>query len=206
MIKCVLARVNEKKSASEIVKSLNVLQTIQWVQESWKDVTNATIKNCFEKFGIVKRHEELTEVEDEDDLEFAALVREFTPDISASEYVNFDADLQASEPMINNQEIGWRERAREDAINAVQNPTHPSIEISDGEDENEGCEGNIDEENEKKENITCSELIAMLDKMQRCALIDNDSQAMLSTITKKIEDIQIANRKQTTITNFFLSK
>ena len=82
LIKCVLARVNEKKFASEVVKSLNVLQAIQWVQESWKDVTN-------------------------DDLEFAALVREFTPDTSASEYVNFDADLQASEPMINNQEIGW---------------------------------------------------------------------------------------------------
>ena len=46
------------------------------------------------------------DIEDEDDLEFAALVREFTPDISASEYVNFDADLQVSEPMINNQEIG----------------------------------------------------------------------------------------------------
>ena len=111
LIKYVLARVNEKKSASEIVKSLNVLQAIQWVQESWEDVTNATIKNYFEKCGIVKRHEELMEVEDEDDLEFAALVREFTPDISASEYVNFDADLQASELMINNQEIGWRERA-----------------------------------------------------------------------------------------------
>ena len=206
LIKYVLARVNEKKSASEIVKSLNVLQAIQWVQEPWKDVTNATIKNCFEKCGIVKRHEELLKVEDEDDLEFAALVRDFTSEISASEYVNFDAELQAFEPMINNQEIGWRERAREDAINAVQNPTHPSIEISDGEDENEGSEGNIDEENEEKENITCSELIAMLDKMQRCALIDNDSQAMLSTITKKIEDIQIPNRKQTTITNFVLSK
>ena len=134
------------------------------------------------------------------------MVREFTPDISASEYVNFNADLQASEPMIYNQEIGWRERAREDAINAVQNLKHPSIKISDREDENEVCEGNIDEENEKKENITCSELIAMLDKMQKCALIDNDSQAMLSTITKKIEDIQIANHKQTTIANFFLSK
>ena len=206
LIKYVLARVNEKKSASEIIKSLNVLQAIQWVQESWKDVTNETFNNCFKKCGIVKRHEELMEVEDEDDLEFAALVREFTPDISASEYVNFDTNLQASEPMINNQEIGWRECAREDAINAVQNPANPSIEISDGEDENEGCEGNIDEENEEKENITCSKLIAMLDKMQRCALIDNDSQAMLSTITKKIEDIQIANHKQTTITNFFLSK
>ena len=206
LIKDVLASVNEKKSASEIVKSLNVLQAIQWVQGSWKDVTNATIKNGFEKCGIVKRNEELMEVENEDDLEFAALVREFTPDILASEYINLDADLQASEPMINNQEIGWRERAREDAINAVQNPTHPSIEISDGEDESEGCEGNIDEENEEKENITCSELIAMPDKMQRCALIDNDSQAMLSTITKKIEDIQIGNRKQTTITIFFFVK
>ena len=137
----------------------------------------------------------MIEVEDEDDLEFAALVREFTPDISASEYVNFDAGLQASEPMINNQEIGWRERVREDAINAVQNQTHTRIEISDGEDENEGCEGNTDKENKEKENITFSELIAMLDKMQRCTLIDNDSQTMLSTITKKIEDIQIANRK-----------
>ena len=139
-------------------------------------------------------------VEDVDDLEFAALVQEFMPDISASEYVNFDTDLQASELMINNQETGWGECTREDAINAVQNPTHPSIKFSDGEDENEG---NMDEENEEKENITCSELIAMLDKMQRCTLIDNDSQAMLSTITKKIEDIQIANCKQTTITNFF---
>ena len=146
------------------------------------------------------------EVEEEDDLEFAAFIREFTPDISASEYVNFDADLQAFESMINNQEIGWQERAREDAINAVQNPTHPSIEISDEEDENVGCQGNTDEENKEKENITCSELIAILDKMQRCALIDNDIQAMLSTITKKIEDIHIANRKQTTIANFFLSK
>ena len=58
LIKYVLARFNEKKSASEIVKSLNVLQAIQWVQKSWKDVTNATIKNCLKKCGIVKRHEE----------------------------------------------------------------------------------------------------------------------------------------------------
>ena len=72
LIKYVLERVNEKKSASEIVKSLNVLQAIQWVQESWKDVTSATIKNCFEKCGIVKRHDELMEIEDEDDLEFTS--------------------------------------------------------------------------------------------------------------------------------------
>ena len=96
------------------------------------------------------------EVEDEDDLEFAALVWEFTPDILAWDYINFDADLQASEPMINNQEIGWWERAREDAINAAQNPTHPSIEISDGEDNNEGCEGNIDEENKRKTSLVPS--------------------------------------------------
>ena len=49
LIKYLLARVNEKKSALEIGKSLNVLQAIQWVQESWKDVTNATIKKIVSK-------------------------------------------------------------------------------------------------------------------------------------------------------------
>ena len=34
LIKYVLVRVSEKKSALEIAKSLNVLQAIQWVQES----------------------------------------------------------------------------------------------------------------------------------------------------------------------------
>ena len=53
-----------------------------------------TIKNCFEKCGI-KGDNELMEVEEDDDLEFEALVNEFTTDISAAEYATFDENVLA---------------------------------------------------------------------------------------------------------------
>ena len=207
LVKYVLARIGENISATEIVKSLDVLQAIRWVQESWRDVSSTTIKNCFEKCGFVKMDEELMEEDEENDEEFEELVRELTPDVLPSEYANFDANVQAFEPMINDQEIDWRERVRQEAINAVHNSKIPSTEILDeNEDEIEGCDSDVDEENEKEEeDISCFELLLMLDKMQKCSLIDSDSQSMLSKITKKIEDIQIANRKQTTIRDFFSS-
>ena len=204
LVKYVLARIDQNQSATEIVKNVDILQAIRWVQESWEEVTNVTIKNCFEKCGIIKKDDELMEIE-ENDLEFEALVRELAPDVSAIEYVNFDADVQASEPLINDQEIDWRERVREDAINAVKNPEELSVELSDDENiANESDDNGDETRNDSEQNITCREWILMLDKLQKCSLLDNDSQMMLSTITKKIEDIQIANRKQTSITNFFL--
>ena len=59
------------------------------------------------------------EAEEEDDLEFKALVKEFTTDVSAAEYANFNENVPASEPMINEFEINWRKRVREDSINAM---------------------------------------------------------------------------------------
>ena len=47
------------------------------------------------------------EVEEDDDLEFEALVKEFTTDISAAEYANLNDNVPASEPMINDFEIDW---------------------------------------------------------------------------------------------------
>ena len=72
---------------------------IQWAQETWKEVTGVT-KNCFEKCGIIK-NDDLMEIEEED-LEFQAAVWELCPNVSAVEFVNFDADIPASEPLINN--------------------------------------------------------------------------------------------------------
>ena len=62
------------------------------------------------------------EVEEDDGLEFEALVKEFATDISAAEHVNFDENVPVSEPMINEFEIDWRQRVREDSINEIQNP------------------------------------------------------------------------------------
>ena len=82
--------------------------------------TQLNIKNYFEKCDI-KGDNKLMEVED-DDFEFEALVKEFTTDMSAAEYANFDKNVPASKPMTNEFEIDWRQRVREDSINAIQNP------------------------------------------------------------------------------------
>ena len=106
LVKYLLARTREDTSATEIVKGVDVIVATRWLQETQKEVTNLTIKNCFEKCGI-KGDSELKEVEEDDDLEFEALVKEFTTDISTAEYANFDENVPAFEPMINEFEIYW---------------------------------------------------------------------------------------------------
>ena len=191
-----LSRIREDTSATQIVKGVDVLMAIRWLQEAWKEVTNLTIKNCFEKCGI-KGDDELMEGQDDDDLEFEALVRELTTDISAAEYANYDENVQASEPMINEFEIDCRQRVREDSINAIQNLEIVSDlvqEISDDDESNDEFE---------QESMGFTEIITILDKLKRCPVFDDDSQDMLSTITKKIEDLQLENRKQSSIKEYF---
>ena len=74
---------------------------IQWAEETWKKVKGTTIKNRFERCGLVKSNEDLTEVEG-DDLEFEVLAQELSHNMSAAEY-----DIPTSEPMINDNEVSW---------------------------------------------------------------------------------------------------
>ena len=60
--------------ASEIAKDVNILVAIRWSQDAWREVSNTTIKNCFDKCGIVKSNGDIIAVEDED-LEFETLVQ-----------------------------------------------------------------------------------------------------------------------------------
>ena len=96
LVKYVLAWIHEDGSATQIVKGVDVLVAIRWLQKSWNEVANLTINNCFEKWNI-KGDNELMEVED-DDLEFEALVKGFGTNISAAECANFDENVPASEP------------------------------------------------------------------------------------------------------------
>ena len=114
LVKYVLARINEYSSATQIIKDVNILMAIRWAQEAWKEVTGTTIKICFKKCGIIK-NDDLMEIK-EDDLAFEALVQELFPDVSATGYVNFDADIRGSEFLINEHKIDWRQKSREDCI------------------------------------------------------------------------------------------
>ncbi|XP_057292492.1 tigger transposable element-derived protein 4-like [Hydractinia symbiolongicarpus] len=204
LVKYVLARIQENTSATEIVKAINVLVAIRWIQDAWKEVSSSTIKNCFQKCGIKRDSEEIEEKDGDDDLEFEALVKEFTTDLSAAEYVNFDANDPASEPMINELEIDWRQKVRDDSIDAICNREKPDDQIQEISDDDQDDEDNDDYGPKQEEQMSCKEIITTLDKMRRCTVFDEESQKMLTAVTKKIEDLQIKFKEQPSIKDFFL--
>ena len=150
VVKYVLVRTQEDASATQIVNGVDVPGAIWWLR-AWKEVTNLTIKNCFEKCGI-KGDNELMEFEENDDLEFEALIKEFTMDISASEYANLDENVPASEPVINEFEIDWWQRVREDTVNAIQNLEIASDQVEGISDDDGSNDENNELEQENKDN------------------------------------------------------
>ena len=96
------------------------------------------------------------------------------PDVSATEYKNFDADTPASEPLINEHKIDWRQKSREDCINAVLNENNIAQEISD--DDNDDDE-EVDEIEDKT--LSFTESLKMLDKINKCSFLDEESHKML---------------------------
>ena len=162
---------------------------IRWTQEAWKEVTGTATKNCFEKCGIIKNGD-LIEIEDEN-LEFEAFVQELCLDVSVTEYVNFDADIPASEPLINEHKIDWRQKSREDCINAVLNENNIAQEVSDdGNDDDEEVDETEDE------TLSFTESLKMLDKINECSFLDEESHKIVSTVTKKLENLHLQNKKQ----------
>ena len=129
---------------------------IPWAQEAWKEVTGTTIKNCFEKCGIIK-NDDLMEIEEED-LEFEALVQELCPDVSATEYLNIDDDIPASEPLINEHEIDWRQKSREDCINVVLNESNIAQKNSDDDNDDDEDVAEIEDDT-----LSFTELLKMLE-------------------------------------------
>ena len=150
MVKYVLARIHEDASATQIVEGVYVLVAIWWLQEVWKEVTNFTIKNCFEKRSI-KGDNGLMEVKEDDDLEFEAFVKEFTTDIPAAEYADFDENVPQTEPMINEFEIDWWQRVREHSINVIHNPKIANDQVEEISDD-DGSNDENDELEQERDN------------------------------------------------------
>ena len=192
----------ENSSATQIIKDVNILIAIQWVQEAWKEVKGTTIQNCFKNCGMVKKNDNLTEVK-EGDLESEVLVRELSPDMSAAECVYFDTDIPTSEPMINEHEFDWQERLQEDgnAINAITTQSNVNEETQEISDDNDA----EDEDDIQEEGASFAESLAMLGKIKKCFFLDDESQMMLSTLTRKFEIFKLkikenkSRQKQTSV-------
>ena len=53
LLRYVLSKIDQCKTASEVTSSLNILMAIRWVAQAWKDVKEETIRKCFRSAGIL---------------------------------------------------------------------------------------------------------------------------------------------------------
>ena len=90
LLKFVISRVNDKKSASETVKEVDVLKATRWVKEAWNQVDEETIRKCFRKCGFIPEVCEEIESNDQIETEFEELVRRIDGDASSADYIDAD--------------------------------------------------------------------------------------------------------------------
>ena len=198
LVKYVLSRINDNVSASDIIKDVNILMAIRWVQRAWKDVLPSTMKHCFEKCGFRKSDADLIEEDDEEDPEFSALVQELCPDLSAGEYVDFDENVSTAEPSFVTDTLGWRQEARIECINRVKNPEPVSEEVVLEENDD-------DEETEsgKRSFPNIVETLAMLDRICQCPALDNQTLETLDGVTQSLQTLRLQRKKQQSIKDHF---
>ena len=195
LVKYVLSGINDNASAAEIVQDVSILMAIKWVQQTWKDVTPSTVKQCFEKRGFREGDDELMEDVDVDE-KFSVLVKELSSDVSPDEYVNFDAELATAEPGIKIDTLGWRQKARAECIDSVINSAFHQVVISDESED----EVHVDK-NERGPNL--KETLEMVDKICQCPALDEKQVAMIGDVAQELENLSINEKKQTRIEHFF---
>ena len=53
LLRYVISKIDQCSTASEVVKSINVLVAIRWAAVAWSQVKEETIRKCFRKAGIL---------------------------------------------------------------------------------------------------------------------------------------------------------
>ena len=88
-------------------------------------------------------------------------------------------------------------KSQEDCINTVLNEKNIAQEISDDDNDDDEEVDEIEDET-----LSFTESLKMLDKI-KCSFLDEESHQMLSTVIKKLENLQLQNKKQMSITPSF---
>ena len=99
LIRYTFARIDTgNRSALEISNNVTILKVIEWVQTSWTEVSESTIKNCLEKCVFSKPDAVADETVDH---ELDELLQELCFDATDEEFLKFDDCLDNCEPVVN---------------------------------------------------------------------------------------------------------
>ena len=163
----VITRMNDYLFASEIVKSIDILQAITWVEDASKEVNVEAIKNCFAKCGITEQSSK-----DEDDIlneEFNALFNEIANsecDMKVKEHVNFDVKTCSSLLAFNADMVNQRvSSAKTCVIEYLRKEYRDLNEVALNNDDDKVNEDDAKSKDIEVVEINIGEVLTMLDRL-----------------------------------------
>ena len=168
LLKFVISRVNDKKTASEIVKEVDVLKAIRWVKEARYQVDEETIRKCFRKCGFIPEVCEEFESNDQIDTESEQLVRHIDGDASSADYIDADDMVPFCREPIDLSNEEWRSLLRNEVSSSKTDENAEPVEkiVCVDSDSEEEC---VDAEQAQPKITSLSEAIEMLDDLAEFA-------------------------------------
>ena len=127
LLRYVCSKVDGKTMASEITKSVHLLMSIQWGKRAWDEISEDTIKKCFQKVGlfsdevITTDDDDPFEGEDMQSLEELCSMLDIPEHTSAREFLDAEDELSTCEDLIDKDTPTWREDIRAKIIEEMTN-------------------------------------------------------------------------------------
>ena len=209
LLKFVISRVNDKKTArktaSEIVKEVDVLKAIRWVKEVWNQVDEETIRKCFRKCGFIPEVCEEIESNDQIDTEFEELVRRIDGDASSADYIDADDMVPFCQEPIDLSNEECRSLLRNEVLSNRTDENQEPVEkiVCVDSDSEEEC---VDAESAQPKITSLSEAIEMLDDFAEFAkrrLQDESLVSSLNKVCSAMQNLRIQNFRQKRISDYF---
>ena len=204
LLKYVLTKIDQCNSASEVVRSVDILTAIRWVARAWESVSPETISKCFQKAGILNKEMEVVTrgIEDDfdpfDDLDterqLQDLITRTMPTAeacTADEYINGDNIVPVC--------VEYDDDTWEDSFFAGIGESSQAIE--DEEDVHDGDEESLDISLAPPKIRSFQEAIQALEEVKHfldsCGCIARATQA--SSLVDDLASLNTCATKQTSI-------
>ena len=132
-MKFVISRIDDNRKASEIIQEVHVLKAISWIKAAWEEVSDQTVTNCFRKCGFCNKDQNgvVQKIDQDEDEEFANMVKQLAGDIDPHDYVDFDKDTASSMPAVYVGSISWCLKRPADKVMDVSSHKDVDEEIED---------------------------------------------------------------------------
>ena len=119
LLRYICSQVDSNNKASEIVKSVHLLQAIQWGKQAWDEVDQETVQKCFKKVGLSPDEVDMEEgiddpFEGEDMMSLEELCAKLgtTETATAQEFVDADDEVPSCPETIDISQPSWRAELR----------------------------------------------------------------------------------------------